>query len=103
VIYYELDHLEVGSAGTARFAYRCTVHLLDEGGAPHAAAVYEATREEENVGSHRRQFVTIPVASLPDGSYEVRMVVQDLENGAEVSGSTTFTKGGLGSLAETPR
>ena len=104
VVYCELDHLNVGSSGSARFRYTCTVHPLEQNGRAGggARAVYEATRDEENVGPHRRQFVTIPVSTLPDGAYEVRMVVRDLESGAEVTGSTTFAKGEA-ALADAPR
>jgi hypothetical protein len=102
VTYAELDHLTVGSSGTARFRYTCTVHRLGSREGGESAPVYEATREEDNVGSHRRQFVTIPVASLADGTYEIRIKVRDLGSEAEVTGSTTFAKGDA-TLADTPR
>ena len=61
------------------------------------------TREEENVGSHRRQFVSIPVAALPQGAYEVRIAVRDLESGEQARGAVRFTKGNLPSSAEARR
>jgi hypothetical protein len=85
LVYYELENLTTRADGTSRFAY--TYALLPTGtdeqaGAPEA--LFEATREEENVGTHRRQFVRVPVASVAAGRYELRIVVRDLESGATV-------------------
>ncbi len=93
IFYYELERLATRADGSARFSYTYSVRSTreeEEGRAPRAA--FEATREEENVGPHRRQFVTVPLARLTPGPYELRIEVRDLVGGATVSGSLEFVK-----------
>jgi hypothetical protein len=40
----------------------------------------------------RRQFVTVPVAELRTGGYELRMTVRDLIGGGRVTRSASFAK-----------
>jgi len=92
--YYELEGLGVGNDGLARFTYTCTLHPLERlGKEATMAAVYQASREEQNVGTHRRQFVTARVSSLEPGFYEARIRVKDLVTGAEVDRAVQFAKG----------
>jgi hypothetical protein len=87
-VYYELENLATRADGTSRFAYTCTLRPAGSLGLADAPeASFEATREEESVGTHRRQFVRVPLASLAAGSYELRVVVRDLESDATVERS----------------
>jgi tetratricopeptide (TPR) repeat protein len=93
LVYYELENLTTRADGTSRFAYTYTLRptVTDEqSGAPES--LLEATREEENVGAHRRQFVRVPVASVAAGRYELRIVVRDLESGATVERAVPIVK-----------
>ena len=51
----------------------------------------DVSREESNVGSHRRQFVSIPIAALTAGAYELHIEVRDLIAGQSVEASLEFT------------
>ena len=93
-VYYELEHLRTGPDGVARFAYTYSVRPLDPEdpeGTRHAV-VFEATREESTVGAHRRKFVTIPVAKLGPGTYELLMRVRDLTSNQTVARSIQFSR-----------
>jgi len=100
-LYYEIEGLGLAHDGLSRFAYTCTVRPLDRRGRLRGA-VYEASREEENVGTHRRQFVAVPVQSLKAGTYEARIVVKDLVGGATVEGMVQFFKGPIRADDERP-
>ena len=58
-----------------------------------AEPLVEASREETNVGGHRRQFVSAPIASLAPGDYDLEITVRDLRSGATVTRAVRFTKG----------
>ena len=51
-----------------------------------------ATRRTENLGPLRRQFVTVPVQSLPAGRYRLEITVRDLVADEEVTRTALFTK-----------
>jgi len=90
--YYELERLATNAQGEARFAYTYSVQSLAGKKRGHEPAL-EATREEENVGAHRRQFVSVPIGSLAPGAYELRVEVRDLLAGATASATLQFAKG----------
>jgi tetratricopeptide (TPR) repeat protein len=91
--YYELDRLATDASGNARFAYTYSVHALrSRRKSGHEAAALEATREEDNVGQHRRQFVSVPIGSLAPGPYELRIEVRDLLAGTTTNGTVSFVK-----------
>lgn len=83
-VYFEVDRLVLDSAGRGRFAYQYALRLLDPEGAQgrRTETLAEAAREEENLGSHRRQFLTAPVPWLAPGTYEFEVLVRDLHSGA---------------------
>jgi hypothetical protein len=93
-VYFEVDHLVAGPGGASRFAYTYAIRpaVASEARGPRPERVFEATREEENVGPHRRQFVSAPLQSLAAGAYDFEIVVRDLVSGASVSGSIQFAK-----------
>ncbi|MBI5710356.1 MAG: GWxTD domain-containing protein [Candidatus Eisenbacteria bacterium] len=99
--YFEIYHLRAGRDGLARFEYVYTVksaekdprvwlqRVLQPRVPPPAISV---TREEENVGPLRRQFVSVPVQSLPAGKYRLEIRVRDLVAGGEATRSAEFVK-----------
>jgi hypothetical protein len=47
-------------------------------------------REDTQAGSMRRQFVLVPVQSLPRGHYELEVIVTDQVNGSMAKRSAEF-------------
>ena len=93
-VYYELDRLVTDRSGWARFAYTYSVHraATENSGKDHRARLFEVTREEATLGTHRRQFVSVPVRELKPGVYELRLVVRDLANDLTVERRLRFTR-----------
>lgn len=94
-VYFEIDHLSAGADGSARFAYTYTVQRLREDAQRpdrQAQPAIQATREETNVGTLRRQFVTIPVRTLAPGIYRVAIEVRDLVAQSEARAELRFTR-----------
>ncbi len=93
-LYCEIDRLLSDPARPARFRYRTAMYALDRSGKrrTNAGPVYDAVREESNLGSHRRQFVTAPLRGLPPGSYELVLEVTDETNGRAARRSSRFTR-----------
>ena len=93
-VYFEVDRLALRPDGTSRFAYTYALRPVDEHGTgprPGPPA-FEATREEENVGARRRQFVSAPLRSLQRGVYDFEVELRDLTSGATKRGATRFVK-----------
>ena len=93
-LYCEIDRLLSDPARPAHFSYRSAIYALDAKGrrmAP-AEAVYEATREERNLGAHRRQFVNAPIQSLVPGPYELVLEITDLTNASTARRTLRFVK-----------
>jgi GWxTD domain-containing protein len=97
--YFEIYHLTPGAKGGSRFEYVYTVRSIEKDRriwlsrvwAPHKLPPpVEATREEETPGSVRRQYVTVPIQSLPSGRYEIEIRVRDLNSGASAAGVAQF-------------
>ncbi|HET9325651.1 MAG TPA: hypothetical protein VFQ05_02645 [Candidatus Eisenbacteria bacterium] len=92
-VYFEVDHLSVDQNGRSRFAYAYVVRRADtKRGSGRKDADFEAWREEENAGPHRRQFVSGFVTSLQPGAYDFEIVVRDLRSGAVARRSIRFFK-----------
>ena len=99
--YFEIYRLATAPDGQARFEIGWTVRTderdtrvwLQRALQPRPARPsIEASRRESNVGPLRRQFVSVPVQSLPPGRYRLEVTVRDLLNGAETSGLVRFTR-----------
>ena len=60
-----------------------------------------ATREDENLGSLRRQFLKVPLETLPPGHYWLEIHVRDLLSDAETDGREEFRVLGDPSAAPT--
>jgi Tfp pilus assembly protein PilF len=92
-LYFEIDGLVPDTGGTSRFAYRYAVRpLADDGRRKRQEPLIEATREEENVGPLRRQYLSIPIAGLKRGRHEIEVEIRDLVSGTVVNATTTFTR-----------
>ena len=103
--YFEIYHLSPGADGESRFEYVYVVksatkdpriwlqRVLNPRKQPNPI---EVSREEQNVGALRRQFITVPVQGLPGGRYKLEIRVRDLIAGAEAVKSVEFVKVGTG-------
>lgn len=99
--YFEVGGLRAGSDGLARFSYEYSVRsaaadpriwiqrLLQP--RPAAPSLY-ARREDAHAGDVRRQFLRVPVRSLPAGRYRLEVRVRDLGSGDEVRRTATFER-----------
>jgi GWxTD domain-containing protein len=99
--YFEIYRLLPGRDRQSRFEYVYTVRStarderiwLKRAFAPRAAPEpLQATREEAFMGDLRRQFVTVPVQSLPPGPYRLEIQVRDLVSGEMVRGTADFVR-----------
>lgn len=93
-VYFEVHHLTLDPDGRSRFAYHYAVRRVDpdERRGRRVDPAFEASREEEHVGAHRRQFVSVPVPSLARGTYDLEIVVRDLRSGVSVMRSVRLAK-----------
>jgi GWxTD domain-containing protein len=100
--YFEIYHLHAGSDGLARFQYVYSVRSLARDDrfwlqkllAPRPAPAISVSREEQNLGGLRRQFISVPVGALPPGPYRLEIMVRDLDSGAEAERRVAFQKTG---------
>jgi GWxTD domain-containing protein len=104
--YFEIYRLAPDRDGESRFQYVYTVKSLARdpriwiqraiSPRPVMPSV-QASRTETNVGPLRRQFVSVPVETLPAGRYRLEIVVHDLVSGQDAQGATDFERLGAGS------
>ena len=100
-VYFEIYDLRPDETGTSRFEYEATVRSGEKDSRiwiqrllsprPRIPEI-SASRREEQPGSLRRQFVTIPVGELVDGRYRLDIVVRDLNAGIEATTRVGFVK-----------
>jgi hypothetical protein len=96
--YFEISGLTSSSPGPTRFQYRYRLQrLADEGGADAGAVVGPVLREyaSEEIevdGPLRRQFVAVPMRTLPEARYRLTIRVRDLASGLEAERSLDFAK-----------
>jgi len=90
--YFEIYHLLPDAAGLTHFEYQYTVRSLDRDEriwiqrllAPRPQPQpMSATREAQQIGELRRQFISIPLESMPVGHYELSIRVRDLVGATE--------------------
>jgi GWxTD domain-containing protein len=99
--YFEIYHLQRGDQGLARFEYVYTVRSaevdpriwLQRMFSPrHTVPPITATREEQNAGELRRQYLRVPTQDLPGGNYWLEVEVRDLVAGTETKQQVGFYK-----------
>jgi hypothetical protein len=97
--YFEIDGLAPGVDGRSRFEIAYTVRSAERDtriwiqralNPRSRIAPIDVTREAEQRGSLRRQFVTVPVQGLPAGRYVLEIRVRDLVVAAEARASASF-------------
>jgi GWxTD domain-containing protein len=97
--YFEIYHLIPDATGLTHFEYEYTVRSLDRderiwiqrllAPRPQTQPI-SATREAQQIGELRRQFVSIPLESMPVGHYELSIRVRDLVAATESKTTTDF-------------
>ncbi len=99
--YFEVYGLETDGQGVARFEYSYRVRsasrdrrvwlqrLLQPAG---AAPELDGTWRGEHAGGVRRQYVSVPLQSLPAGSWRLEVRVRDQITGEEAARETQFTR-----------
>ena len=107
--YFEIYHLSPGRDGRSRFEYIYTVRPAEKdtriwfkrliAPRPQIPDV-TASRAEDNAGPLRRQFVSVPVQSLPAGRYTLEVRVLDLVSNARAVRVAEFVKTDAGVGAE---
>jgi GWxTD domain-containing protein len=100
-VYFEMYDLRPDETGTSRFEYEATVRSAEKDSRiwlqrllaprPRVPAI-SAGRREEQPGSLRRQFVSIPVSELAEGRYRLDIRVRDLNAGSEATTRVSFAK-----------
>lgn len=93
-VYFEVRGLTVGADDSSRFVYTYKVRRAASNERRHDPAL-EASREEAQVGEVRRQFVSVPMGSLPPGAYELEIRVRDLVARREVRSAVRFVRGAV--------
>gem|GEM_PF-1991451 len=105
--YFEIYHLRLDRDGRSRFEYVYTVRSAERDKRIWIQRMFQprpqppsisASRQEEQSGEMRRQFVRVPVQSLPAGLYRIEITVRDLIAGREAKAEAQFVR-----LAEAPR
>lgn len=99
--YFEIYDLAADAGGRSRFEYIYTVRSVRRDDRIWISRVFKptqtvppirASRAEEHVGTLRRQYVSIPVESLPAGPYELEIEVRDLANGSRAVTKAVFER-----------
>jgi GWxTD domain-containing protein len=99
--YFEVYHLSPGADGWSHLEYVYTVRSIEKDRRVWLERVMsprklpppvEASRAEDTPGAMRRQFVTVPIRSLPPGRYEIEIRVRDLNSGARAVGTAQFLR-----------
>ena len=102
-VYFEAYHLQPDASGLARLEFEYVVRSAERDPRIWIQRVLQprpaipevtATRRDEQPGDLRRQFVTVPVRTLPAGRYRLEIIVRDLNAGIERSTYTLFRKVG---------
>lgn len=99
--YFEVYDLATGAGGRSRFQLTYSVRAAGRDRrnwvqrwlAPRAGtAPIVVTRDEEQAGNLRRQYLSIPVDRLAPGRYRLEVRVVDLLSGEEARGGAEFTR-----------
>lgn len=99
--YFEAYHLFTDKNGQARMEFEYLVRSTDRDPRIWLKRVFaprprvpdiSAHRQESQIGSIRRQYVSVPVQSLPPGNYRLEIRVRDLTVGTQAVRTADFTK-----------
>jgi GWxTD domain-containing protein len=99
--YFEIYHLRADRDGRSRFEYVYTVRSAERDKRIWIQRAFQprrepapisASRAEEQSGDMRRQFVRVPVQSLPAGLYRIEITVRDLVAGDEAKAEAQFVR-----------
>ena len=99
--YFEIYRLRAGTDGQSRFEYLYTVRSAEKDPriwiqrafAPRRTPdPISVTRGDEQTGPLRRQFVSVPVQSLPPGRYRFEVTVRDRVAATEARSDVEFVK-----------
>jgi GWxTD domain-containing protein len=99
--YFEIYHLRTDKEGRSRFEYVYTVRSAERDRRIWIQRAFRprpvptpisATREEEQTGDMRRQFVRVPLQSLPAGLYRIEITVRDLLAASEARAEAQFVR-----------
>ena len=96
--YFEVYALRPDAGGATKFEYEYKVHSLERDPRPWFQRVFSRSgaerinvrAPEEGVGPTRRQYLSVPVQSLPPGRYRLEVAVRD--HGATASRDAEFVK-----------
>ncbi|MBI5711232.1 MAG: GWxTD domain-containing protein [Candidatus Eisenbacteria bacterium] len=102
IAYFEIYHLLPDEEGQAPFEYEYSVHSEEKVPRPWYRRLLPAGEprlvyrsEEVNYGPLRRQFITVPMRSLPPGRCRLDVMVRDLNAGRTAKGSARFERVGV--------
>ena len=104
VVYFEAYRLETAASGLSSLEFEYTVRSIERDrrpwiqrvlSPPSRPAEISATRREDHPGDVRRQFVTVPVQSLPPGRYRIEVAVRDLRAGTAATARADFARRGV--------
>ena len=99
--YFEIYGLALGAGGQSRFQYEYVVRSAEKDRrnwfqrvlAPKPGQTpIAATREEQNAGNLRRQYVIVPIDNLIAGRYRLEVRVVDLLSGEEARSAAEFDR-----------
>ncbi|HET7226782.1 MAG TPA: GWxTD domain-containing protein [Candidatus Eisenbacteria bacterium] len=99
--YFEIYHLRPAENGLARFEYELVIRStrrdprvwLQRLISPRPQTPPMAMgREEQNLGDMRRQYLSVPIGSLPPGPYRLDVTVRDLVAGTLARTTTDFVR-----------
>ena len=99
--YFEIYHLRTDAKGRNRFEYEYSIHGMEADGrsperlrrsAAMAASQLAFRSMQESVGAVRRQFITVPMESLPPGRYRLTILVRDIPARTKTEQSVDFVK-----------
>jgi GWxTD domain-containing protein len=109
--YFEVYHLKPDAAGETRFEYEYRVEPLRADTRPWFRRLFSrqwsdeitVRSTEQGIGPTRRQYVTVPVQSLPPGRYRLAISIHDRVAGRSARRQVEFVKSGFTASSDVAR